>query len=124
MAKLSYPATKAYKQWVWTRLRELGWVLQDLVDAMKRADRSLTTITTSTLIQLLGAEDDIAGPSNSITLPAINKALGIAPPPVCDPADELSQIRDRFIARWNELTPREKAVMLQLLGDESEAKSG
>ncbi len=118
MAKLSYPATTAYKQWIWRHLREIGWVLQDLVDAMKKADKSLGTLTTSTLSQLLGTEGEVPEPSNTTLLPALNKALKLAPPPVCVPEDELAQIRDRFSARWNKLTAREQKVLLELLADD------
>lgn len=116
---LSYPATTAYKQWVWEQLRKKKWVLQDLVDAIKRVDRTRTTLTTSTLSQFLGPEDVAPQPSNSTLLPAINKVFGIAPPPVCEPTDEIAQVRDRFMARWNQLNRRERDALLALLSDDA-----
>jgi hypothetical protein len=117
---LTYPATTAYKQWVWKKIRERGWVQQDLVNAMKKADKSLTTISTSTITDFLGPEDEIPVPSNSKLLPAINKVLGISPPPICDPTDELAQLVDKFRNRWSRATPRERALLTAFLanGDE------
>lgn len=135
---LKYPALTAYKQWVWKTIRarssaERGddaGALQWLVDEMKRVARveleeigKHETISTSALSQLLGPEGKIPPPSNSMLLPAINRALGIAPPPVCDPSDELSQIVDRLRARWARATVREREALKALLarGDDDEA---
>jgi hypothetical protein len=117
---LTYPATTAYKQWVRKQMQARGWTQQKLVDEMKRVDRSLTTISTATITDFLGPEGDTPIPSNSKLLPAMNKVFGIAPPPVCDPTDELAQIRDRFSARWAKLTAREQRMLLELLTEEPE----
>jgi hypothetical protein len=129
---LTYPATTAYKQWVWKELRRRDWTLQALVDEMKRVDRRtleripthgkihdnmFDSLSTATLINLLGPEDpkDPPIPSNCAFMPSLNKALGIAPPPVCDPEEQLSQLIDRFRARWSEATPRERDALVALL---------
>jgi hypothetical protein len=130
-AALKYPASTAYKQWVWKEIRrradaERGrgaGALQWLVDEMKRRARhelleigKLETISTATLSQLLGPEDEVPPPSSSVLLPAINKALGIDPPPVCDPDDEMQQLVERFKRAWARATPRERNVLLAALG--------
>lgn len=134
---LTYPAMTPYKQWVWEQIRARGKTLQWLVDEMKRVAKSelmtivdakgrtmYETLSTSTVSQLLGpAPEKNAGPpppSNCAFMPALNRALGIAPPPVCTPSDELAQIRDRFSAKWTKMTPRERRLLLELLGDETE----
>lgn len=117
---LTYPATTAYKQWVRAQMKSRGWTQQRLVDEMKRADRSLTTISTATITDFLGPEETVPVPTNSKLLPAINKVLGLAPPPVCDPSDELAQLVDKFRSRWARMTPRDRRLMLELLGNESE----
>jgi hypothetical protein len=123
---LTYPATTAYKQWVWKTIRK-RWpkpqgALQALVNELKSKARAELmaigkheTISTATLSDLLGPEDEIPRDSNSALLPALNKVLGLAPPPVCDPTEELSQLVDRFRARWAEATPRERDALIALL---------
>jgi hypothetical protein len=111
----SYPATVAYKQWIRGQLASRKWTQQRLVDEMKRADRSLTKITTSTITQFLGPDDEDPMPSNSALLPAMNKALGIAPPPVSDPASPLSQFKDRLDERWNQLSDRGREQFLRAM---------
>src|SRR5690348_4312828 len=84
---LMYPATTAYKQWVWAEIRKRAngdGALQWLVDEMKRHARAeliaigkYETVSTGTISQLLGPEDEVPTPSSSALLPAINKALGI-----------------------------------------------
>lgn len=123
----SYPATPAYKQWVWNQIRKRDWTQQDLVDAIKKADRAQTggvltaTISTGWLTQFLGPED---APrrffSNTEMMPAMNKALGIAQPPICDPSDELAVLVDRFRERWKRATPRERAILVAALGDDDD----
>jgi hypothetical protein len=132
---LTYPATTAYKQWVWKKIRSGGDSLQWLVDEMKRLAKpelvKLTdakgrtmyeTISTATLSDLLGREDEIPPPSNTKLMPAINKTLGIAPPPVCDPSDKLSQLIDRLRDRWARATPHERNIIEVVLakGDDDE----
>lgn len=123
---LTYPATTAYKQWVWKKIRA-RWpkgAQQAFVDELKRKARAelieigkLETISTATISDFLGKEGDTPRPSNSALLPAFNKVLGIAPPPVCDPTDELAQLVDRFRMRWSQATPRERATLIALLGN-------
>lgn len=122
---LTYPATTAYKQWVWKEIRRRDKTLQWLVDEMKRVARkeliesgNYETISTASLINLLGAEKGAAPtPSNCAFMPALNKALGLAPPPLCDPTDELAQLSDRFRAKWNQLDNASRTAILALLGD-------
>lgn len=128
---LEYPATTAYKQWVWAEIRRRKKTLQWLVDEMKKRARAelleigkFETISNATLSMLLGPEDVVPPPSNSALLPAINKALGIAPPPVCDPASDLAQVRDLFTARWNAASPAVKRAILELLGDDTTGLDG
>jgi hypothetical protein len=80
------------------------------------------TISTATLSDLLGREDEIPPPSNTKLMPAINKTLGIAPPPVCDPSDKLSQLIDRLRDRWARATPHERNIIEVVLakGDDDE----
>lgn len=118
---LTYPATTAYKQWVRAQLKARKWTQQKLVDEMKRIDRSLTTISTATITDFLGPEEFPPVPSNSKLLPAINRVLGIAPPPVCDPNDDMQQLVERFRARWKRATPTERAVLLAVLGGDNES---
>lgn len=130
-AALKYPATTAYKQWVWKEIRKRSdaergrgaGALQWLVDEMKRRARQelleigkLETISTATLSQLLGPEDEVPPSSSSVLLPAINKTLGIEPPPVCDPNDEMQQLVERFKRAWTRAIPRERTVLLAALG--------
>lgn len=117
---LTYPAIPAYKQWVRKQMRARGWTQQRLVDEMKRADRTLTTISTATITDLLGPEDEMPVASNSKLLPVINKVFGIAPPPVCQPDDELDQLVDRFRSRWAKMTPRDRRFLLELLTADNE----
>jgi hypothetical protein len=116
----SFPATPAYKQWVWKEIRRRGWTQQRLVDEMKKADRGQTggaltaTISTGWLTQFLGAEDaERRFQSNTELMPAINKALGIAPPSVCDPASSLSQMKDRLDALWRMMDAHERERFLR-----------
>jgi hypothetical protein len=126
----SFPATPAYKQWVWEEIRRRKWTQQKLIDEMKKADRSLTkgalteTITTGWLTQFLGPEDaERRYHTNSELLPAINKALEIAPPPVCDPSSQLAQVRDLFVSVWGKLTPLEQQMILMMLRKANEPQS-
>lgn len=116
----SFPATPAYKQWVWTEIRRRGWTQQRLVDEIKRADRSLSggkltgTISTGWLTQFLGAEDAKRRyASNTEFMPAMNAALEIAPPSVCDPDSPLAQIKDRLDAIWRSMDSFERERFLR-----------
>jgi hypothetical protein len=121
----SFPATPAYKQWVWEEIRRRGWTQQKLIDEMKKADRAQTkgaltsTISTGWLTQFLGPEKaERRYADNTALMPAINKALEIPPPPVCDPSSPLAQVRDLFVAKWDKLTPREQRSILETLRSE------
>jgi hypothetical protein len=116
----SFPATAAYKEWVWREIRRRGWTQQRLIDEMKRADRSLSggaltkTITTGWLTQFLGGEDAPRRyASNTELMPAINKALGIAQPSVCDPDSPLSQLKDRLDYLWRTMNALERDKFLR-----------
>lgn len=130
-----YYANVAYKQWVWKEIRKRSGVargdgagaLQWLVDEMKRRARQelieigkLDSLQTGTLSMFLGKEDRVLPPSNTTLMPAINKALGIAPPPICDPTDELAQIRDRFTDRWRKMPANVQRSILELLGKDAD----
>lgn len=130
---LTYPAGTAYKQWVRKQLDERGWTFQVLVDEMKkRAKRELLeitdkrgrtmyeTISTATISDFLGPEDEVPKPSNSKILPALNKTFGIPPPPICDPTDQHAQIVARFAERWAKMTPQLKAVIMAALGNNND----
>jgi hypothetical protein len=130
-----YFATVSYKQWVWKEIRKRSGVargdgagaLQWLVDEMKRrASRELIEIgkleslQTGTLSMFLGKEEKVLPPSNTTLMPAINKALRIAPPPICDPTDDLAQVRDLFADRWRKMEPGVQRAILELLGKDAE----
>lgn len=115
-----FPATPAYKQWVWEEIRRRGWTQQRLVDEMKKADRSQTggrlTAKSSTawLTGFLGGEhDETRYWSNTELLPALNKALGIAPPSISDPKSPLSQLKDRLDALWRSMDAAERERFLK-----------
>jgi hypothetical protein len=123
----TFPASPAYKQWVWNEIRRRKWTQQRFVDEMKKADRTQTggvlTAKSSTawLTGFLGAEDaERRYWSNTELMPAMNKALGISPPPMCDPSDELAQIRDRFTSRWRKMTAKEQRILNDLIGRDDE----
>lgn len=119
-----FPATPAYKQWVWKEIRRRGWKLQGLVDAMKRADRSISggaltrKISTSTLVDLLGGEDaERRYLSNSSLIPCVNKALDLAPPSVTDPESPLGQLKDRIDALWRIMDAYQRERFLRAMED-------
>ncbi len=118
-------ATAKYKQWVRDHLvhPETGkslMTLEDFAAKIKKADAGSKT-TTSNLSQFLGhyskAKWKPAQPSNTMLMPAINKALGIPPPSICDPLDPVSQLRDRVREAWGALTEeQEKKLLESILG--------
>lgn len=117
-----YHATVAYKLWARGALKARKWTLARFADEIERAGRD--SISTAGLSEFLGTEERPPEPSNTKLMPAMNRALGIAPPPLCDPGNELEQLRDRLAARWALLTVRERRALLALLegegqGDES-----
>lgn len=132
---LTYPATTAYKQWVWKEIRRRGWTQQKLVDEMKRTSKRFLlgivdskgktmyeTISTSTITNLIGPEEPDEPPpaTNCAFMPALNEALEIEPPPVCDPNDELSRLIDRFRSRWANMRPREQRLLIEILRGEDD----
>ncbi len=46
-------------------------------------------------------------------MPAMNKALGIAPPSICDPESPLEQIKDRLDALWRKMNAAERGRFLK-----------
>jgi len=117
-----YFATTKYKLWVWARLRERfhngkPWSLDRLAIELKRIDRNAPA-TSASLSQFLGPEGETPAGSNTSLMPAINKLFGIAPPPICDPLDPLSQLRDRLAARWAKLSDREQKMLETLLSED------
>lgn len=117
-----YHATVAYKAWVRRELERRTWTLAEFAARIMRADRT-ARITSAGLSQFFGTLKMPAGPSNTPLMPAMNKVLGIPPPPVCDPTDEIAQLRDRLAERWRKLNARERKSLLALLEDESNGDS-
>lgn len=116
----SFPATPAYKQWVWKEMRRREWTQQRFVNEIKRADRSQSggvitaTISTGWLTQFLGPEHASRRfASNTEMMPAMNKALGIAPPSICDPESPLAQIKDRIDSAWRAMDILERERFLR-----------
>lgn len=93
-----------------------GWTLKEIARKLKRIDPR-TRATDGSLGLFLGPADEIPVPSNTTLMPALNKLLKIAPPPVCDPDSPLAQIQDRFAAKWKSLTPNERRAIKVLLAD-------
>lgn len=114
-----YHATAAYKKWVRAMLDEKGISFAKLAAAIKRHDPTLTASSASVSL-FLGREDEEPLPSNTSWMPAINKFLGAAPPPICDPSSEFDQLVDRLRARWQQMTPRERKMLLAFASDETE----
>ena len=126
---LSYPASTAYKQWVWKEIRRKGWVLQTVVDEMKRRGRAelaaipsnkgrtmLDTLSTSTLINLLGPEGGTPEPSMCSFMVVLNRVLDKPPPPIFDPSDEMALLVERFKRAYARATPKERAMFETMLG--------
>jgi hypothetical protein len=110
----SFHATATYKTWVRAEVKRRGWTEEEFA---RRITRAGSKVSSGGIHQFLGNEDEEPRASNTALMPAINKALGIAPPPLCDPTDALSQIRDRFMALWPTLSKREQNIILAALGD-------
>jgi hypothetical protein len=118
----TYPVSPAYKQWLWEEIRRRKWTLQILVDEMKRADRSQTKgaltekLSTSTMIQFLGPEKSRKRYwSNSELMPAINKATGLAQPPICDPSSPVAQLKDRLDETWRSMSNEARGRFLKAI---------
>lgn len=103
-------ATTAYKQWARARMKELGLTLASLASAIKRIDPGLPA-SSGGLSQFFGTEDEIPEPSNTALMPALNQILGIAPPPVCQPDDEVEQILDLLRVRFSSMSPQERDML-------------
>lgn len=118
---LSYPATTAYKQWVYAELKRREWTFDEFAKRIKRA--GAPSATSSAISQFFfGRQKDESkpmAPSNTTLMPFMNKVLGIAPPPVCDPTDELAQLRDRVTSRFAKLSPREQRLVLSIFADDA-----
>ena len=113
-------ATEKYKSWVTAQRLARGWTLDELAEQLKSVD-SDAKASSGGLVQFLGPEEGPpAGPSRTTLMPAINKLFGAAEPPVCDPLDPFSQMRDRIAARWASMTPTERTLLLTILGLETQ----
>lgn len=109
-----YYATVEYKRWVRRRLQEEGWTLKEFAT---RVTRTGYKCTDEALWQLLGelGEPEPAPPSNTTLMPGINEVLGAAPPPVCDPDDQLAQLQDMIADRWRRLSPHSRADFMNAM---------
>lgn len=114
-----FHATVEYKKWVRAMLDEKGISFAKLAAAIKRHDPSLTASSASVSL-FLGREGEEPRPSNTSWMPAINKFLGAAPPPVCDPSDEFEQLVDRLRSRWKKMNARERRMLLAMASDDIE----
>jgi hypothetical protein len=110
----TYHATVSYKRWLRSEIKRRGWTQEEFAERIARASPG-TTVTTAGISQLLGREDEEPKPSNTTLMPAINRALGVAPPPLCDPTDEMTQIRDMFVATWPRLSDRDRRLLATIL---------
>ncbi len=110
-------ATVKYKEWLRAQLDDKekhNMSLAKLAKAIVKLDASASA-TSGGLSLFLGSKKNPAGPSNTTLMPMINEVFKIAPPPVCDPSDEMSQLRDRLAARWSEMTEHEQKALTALL---------
>ena len=115
--KPMFYATPSYKLWMRARMSALGMTLDELARRMRRVDPSIT-VTTSALSQFRGRLDEEPEPSNTELMPAINKVLGAAPPPICDPTSDAKQIQDRIAARWARMSQRDRDLILRMLEED------
>jgi hypothetical protein len=113
-----FHATAGYKLWVRSAMKAKGISLAALAAKIKRY-KSDANATSSSLSQFLGREDEAPTPSNTSLMPYINRALGVAPPPVCDPSSPVAQLQDRLAAVWPKLTEKQRrAIELMASGDD------
>lgn len=117
-----YYASADYKRWVRAKMAgrfDNGRTItfEQLKARMKRHGVS---VSTSAISQFLGHLDEEPVGSNTSLMPAMNKALGIAAPPLCDPADPLAQIKDRIAERWKQMTERDRRLLLELVRGDDE----
>jgi hypothetical protein len=106
-------ATTTYKQWLRKKVDDRGWSLPMFRDELERYGAD---VTTQAIGDFFGSREAPAGPSNIAWMPAANKVIGIAPPPVCDPTSPISQLGDRFLALWPQLTKKERNMVLAAFG--------
>jgi hypothetical protein len=113
-------ASVRYKTWVREQLKKQGISLAALAAGILRYQR--VKVSTSALSQFLGhLTGDVAPASNTELMPGINRTLGAAPPPVCDPTNEIAQLRDRLAARWATLDQDRKDAIMALVRDPADA---
>jgi hypothetical protein len=110
-----YYATVRYKLWVREQLAKRRWSQRLFVQKLEETG---VEISPAGIAAFLGKEGEAPRPTNTHLMPAINKVLDAAPPPLCDPIDPLEQIKDRLAERWVKLTPSEKRVLYALFGVE------
>lgn len=123
-----YYASAKYKQWVRDKMAgkfDNGKKIT-FEQLRKRMVRHGAKMSTAAISMFLGNLDEEPVGSNTALMPALNKALGIAPPPISDPSDELSQLRDMIAARWDKMLPHERRMLLELArgGDEIDLSDG
>jgi hypothetical protein len=112
-----FHASVRYKTWVREQLKAQGVSLAALAAGILRHQHA--KVSTSALSQFLGPlEGEVAPASNTEFMLGINRTLGAAPPPICDPTDELAQARDRMAARWSTLDKKAKTALLALIADD------
>lgn len=114
-AEPTFYANVAYKLWVRSQLSKRKISLASLVKRIKRHN-SNAKATTAGLSQFLGPANKDPVPSNTTLMPWINKALGAAPPPECDPGNRLAQVYDLMAARWPKMSTAERRAIIALVG--------
>lgn len=117
-------ATVRYKLAARAKLDELHWTYEELWRQM-RARFPATAPKSSEAINLfLGKQDRPPIASNCRFMTEMNKVLGFAPPPRCDPASEISQLQDRIADVWWQLTPTERDIVLRIFTRDDGESSG
>lgn len=109
-----YHATVAYKQWLRVAYKKKFGSLDALAAAMEHADKTISA-TSGGLSQFLGPADEPEVPSNTHLMPAINKAMGIAPPTIYDPEDPLLQLKSRIDSLWRSMSKDERERFLKAM---------
>lgn len=112
-------ASVRYKLWVREQLATKKISLAALKAGIERHQRG-ASVSTSALSQFLGRKDEAPTASNTELMPGINRTLDAAPPPICDPTDELAQVRDRMAARWATMDKNTKAALLALIAPQDD----
>lgn len=104
-----FHATVRYKLWVKEQQKKRGWTLRYFAEVVTRCGHS---ITSGGLIDFLGKKNETPVASNTTLMPAINKALGAPPPPICDPTDPVERLKDRISASWPKASDTTKRMLL------------